>query len=487
MGKFAAILKTALKNKVVLFIFSRYSTYIIQFVNSLFIAVYLGPFYLGIWGFISLIIQYLSQTNFGISHSVTAIISIHKSKEFYVQKVIGTSILMLIGLSILAVLFFIANEYFNFNIGEKYNFSTYAPMVVLIGVLGYFNALLSSISRVYGQLFEIAFQQTALPVLMAIAIIFFKDDDLLWALVGANFLAYLVAFILFLIKSPVKIKPVFSFRLFKTIQIKGWHLFVFNTSFFFIIISTRSFVSAYYSVEEFGYFTFAFSLANVINLLLLSFSYLMTPKILNRFATASNEKNVEMLDKVRDAYITTSHMLVHTAILLFPLFLSFFPKYSSASGAFMLISLTIVLYTSSFGYSGLLIAKGHEKKLGYLTFLALIINIISAFILIEVFHVPFTQVIIATLFTYIMYVFLMGWMGRVTLKLKASFLDILKDIYPMRLFIPYLLSLCLIIFDASSSYFILPLVVFLILNFKVLLETKNVLKTIITNPNFINI
>lgn len=487
MDEFLAIIKTAFKNKVVLFIFSRYSTYIIQFVNSLFIAVYLGPFYLGVWGFISLIIQYLSQTNFGITHSVTAIISIHKSKEFYVQKVIGTSIIMLVALSILAVLFFVANEYFNFNIGEKYNFSTYAPMVVLIGVLGYFNALLSSISRVYGQLFEIAFQQTSLPVLMAIAIIFFKNEDLLWALVGANFLAYLVALILFLIKSPVKIMPIFSFQLFKTIQIKGWHLFVFNTSFIFIIISTRSFVSAYYTVEEFGYFTFAFSLANVINLLLLSFSYLMTPKILNRFATASNEKNVEMLDKVRDAYITTSHVLVHTAILIFPLFIMFFPKYSSASGAFMLISLTIVLYTSSFGYSGLLIAKGFEKKLGYLTFMALVINIISAVILIEVFHVPFTHVIIATLITYILYVFLMGRMGRISLQLRVKFVDILKDIFPVRLFIPYFLSFGLIILDASNIYFIIPLVLVLLLNYRAILNIKSILKTIINNPNFINI
>jgi hypothetical protein len=75
-----------LKNKVTGYIASRYLTYAIQCINSLFIAVYLEPYYLGIWGFVTLILQYMNQLNLGISHSVNAIISIHKEKEWYVQK-----------------------------------------------------------------------------------------------------------------------------------------------------------------------------------------------------------------------------------------------------------------------------------------------------------------------------------------------------------------------------------------------------------------
>ena len=487
MSNFKSIITAAFKNKVMLFVFSRYSTYLIHFINSLFIAVYLGPYYLGIWGFITLIIQYMNQLNFGITHSVTTIISIHKSKEFYVQKIIGSSLIMLVGLSLIFVLLFITNELMNLNLGSKYNFSTYAPIVLLIGVLGCFNDLFSSISRVYGRLFEIAFLQTALPVFMSLAIFFFKNDELLWALVGANFLAFLISLILFAVKSPIKIKPIFSFRLVKIIQIKGWHLFVFNTSFFFIVISTRSLVSGFYSVEEFGYFTFAFSLANVINLLFQSFSYLIQPKILNRFANASNEKNIEILDKLRDAYITTSHLLIHIAILFFPLFLTFFPKYDIASDAFKLISLTILSYTSSFGYSGLIVAKGFEKKLGYFSFFALILNIILAFILIKVFHVSFTYVIVATMLTYLIYVYMLGKMGRKMLNLDVSVLAIINDLYPMRLLAPYLLSLGLILSSAPDVYFSISLLLFLSINYKILLKLKNTLKSVILNPNFINI
>jgi O-antigen/teichoic acid export membrane protein len=487
MSKFNTTIKLALKNKVVLFLFSRYGTYFIHFINSLFIAVYLGPYYLGIWGFISLITQYLNHINFGITHAVTAIISINKSKEFYVQKIIGTSLTLLAILSFTVALFFIANEIFSFNLGAKYSFSVYAPIVVLIGIIGYFNSLFSSIFRVYGRLFEIAFHQTVFPILILLSIIFFKKDDLLWALVGANFLAFLAALIMYMVKSPIKLKPIFIFKLFKLIQIKGWHLFVYNTSFFFIVISTRSFVSGFYTVEEFGYFTFAFSLANVVLMLLQAFSFLIFPKMLNRFASSTNEQNTRLLKKVRDAYVTTSHLLVHLAILFFPLFLILFPQYQSSADAFVLIALTVVLYTNSFGYSGLLIAKGYEKKIGKLAFSSLIINVVFAFILIKFFKVPFTLVILATMTSYFIYVLAQGHMGRKMLSLNTTLKSAWNDVYPLRLFVPHILSLCFVLFSAPNYYFIFSLLLFLMLNYKVLFNLKTLVKSIIVNPNFINI
>lgn len=487
MNQFKSIITSALKNKVILFIFSRYGTYLIHFINSLFIAVYLGPYYLGIWGFISLVTQYMNHLCFGISDAVTAIISVKKEKEFYVKKVIGTAITMLLALSVLAILLFTINEVGNLNLGSKYNFSTYAPAVVLIGILGYFNTLFNHVFRVYGKLFEIAFSQTVFPLLILIAVIFFRNSELVWALVFANVAAFLLSLVMYLVKLPINIKPVFIYRIFKKIQIKGWHLFVYNTSFYFIIISTRSFVSGFYSVEEFGYFTFAFTLANVMLLLLQSFSYLIYPKILNRFAHSNDAHNTELLIKLRNAYVTTSHLLIHLAILLFPVFLVFFPQYDKATEAFKLIALAIVLYTNSFGYSGLLIAKSFEKKLGRLAFSALLINIVGALGLIYFLKVPFTLVILATMLSYFVYVFMLGNLGRKMLHLNNSIVAIIKDIYPLRLLIPYVLSLLFILFSLPNIYFMVPLVLFVILNLKVLMNLKGLVKSILVNPNLINI
>jgi hypothetical protein len=194
-----------------------------------------------------------------------------------------------------------------------------------------------------------------------------------------------------------------------------------------------------------------------------------------------------MLEKLRDAYVTTSHLLIHVAILFFPLFLVMFPQYEIASEAFKLIALSIVLYTNSFGYSGLLIAKGYEKKLGWVAFSTLVINVTVALVLIKVLHVPFTFVILATMISYFIYVFILGFMGRKMLKLDTSIITVFKDIYPIRLLLPYVLSLILVVFSVPDSYFTLSLILFLFLNFKVILKLKGVIRSIIVNPNFINI
>lgn len=436
------------------FIVSRYATYLLQFINYLFLAVYLGPYYLGVWGFITLTLQYLSQINFGIAHSVNAIVAVHKNKKWFVEKIIGSSITLLLSLSLLILLVSIVVYYVDF--GSKYNFSKYTAVVALIGVLGHFNMLFSNFFRVYGRLFEIAFNQTILPVLMAVAIFFFKRDNLLSALLISNLLAFIVSFLLFVFRSPIRLHPVVNLRLIRIIQVKGWYLFVFNTSFYLVIISTRSFISGYYSVEEFGYFTFSFSLANVILLLIQSFSFLLYPKLLNRFAKSSSDQILLLLAKVRDIYISTSHLLVHFAILVVPIFLNFFPQYLPSESAFKLVALTIMLHTNSFGYSGLLIAKGREKELAIISFVALVANIVFAYILVVFYHVPFTLVIISTMITYFFYSTTVGIWGQRVLGLNADFLSVFVSVFSLRLLVPYIVSMFLIFIDAHSVFFVLP-------------------------------
>jgi O-antigen/teichoic acid export membrane protein len=487
MSRYTEILRKITKNKIIYYILSRYATYAIQFINSLIIAVYLGPYYLGIWGFITLILQYLNQINLGIAYSVNAIVAIHKNKEWYVQKVIGVSFTMLTGLSILVILFFSVSLLFGFNIGDKYEFSKYAPIVVITGILGYFNVLLSNIYRIYGRLFEIAFNQTIFPVLMLVVILFFKGQNLLLALVITNCLAFLLSFVFYLIKSPVKIRLLFIKRLFKKIQVKGWYLFVYNTSFYLIMISTRSFISGYYSINEFGYFTFAFTLAHVVLLLLESFSFIIYPKMLNRLSSGTTEIIDSLLEKIRSSYITTSHLLIHIVIVFSPLFFWLFPQYEQSKHAFRLISLTLVLYTNSFGYSGLLIAKGKEKVLGYIALGALFVNVIMMYILTSILDIPFTYVILGTMFTYFFLVFAVGYFGRKILCLSCNIFTILKNIFPIQLFIPYILSLCLVLFQMSDIYFAITLILFLICNYKIIISLKKVCIDTIFNPRLIDI
>lgn len=487
MSKFFTIAKKSLTNSAVLYVISRYVTYIIQFINSLFIAVYLGPYYLGIWGFIGLILSYISSINFGISHSVNVILSVNKEQEEYVQKVIGNSLSIILVLTLLIIFFLLTSHYSDLRLGEKYGFSSYIFPVIFISVFGHFNALFANIFRIYGKIFAIALNQSLYPILVLFVIPFFRSEELLWAMVLTNCLSVFISFLLFVLQTPTKLRFSFNWDIIKKIQHKGWHLFVYNSSLYFILISAQSFISDNYTVTEFGYFTFSYSFANAILLFLNSISYLIFPKMLNRFGNMDNDSMQKTVESIRVAYISLSHLLMHFAVLLFPLFLLFFPNYSGASSVFKIIALTILINTNSFGYTGLLMARGREKYLGLIAFIALLLNILLTYILVVHLKVHLTYAMCGSLVTYLFYNLLMGAAGRKQINLGGSLMDIFFDVYPWRMMLPFLLSLVFIFSKLPDIFFILPVILYIALNLKDLKEVKNITLRIINNPNLINI
>ncbi|MEA4968192.1 MAG: oligosaccharide flippase family protein [Bacteroidaceae bacterium] len=487
MGNFKILVRKTFTNPAILYVISRYGTYFIQFVNSLFIAIYLGPYYLGIWGFINLVLGYLAQINLGIPHSINVIVSVNKEKEDYVQKVIGNGLSMIVGLSIAIIFFFVMNYVCGFNIGEKYNFNTYIIPVCIIAVLTHFNGFFSNIFRIYGKVAAIAINQSLYPIIVLLAIPFFRGTELLWAMVIANCLSVTISLALFLVQSPTKLKLLFDFSLIKYIQIRGWHLFIYNASFYLILLSTKSLISSNYSIEEFGYFTFSYSLANTILLLLNSISYLIFPKMLNRFAKADNNHVQSILGIVRNAYISLSHLLIHFVIMMFPALLLFFPDYQQASTVFKVTALTVVLYTNSFGYQGLLMARGKEKLIAIIAFSALMLNIILSIFFVFFLKVEFSEVLFATLITYLIYVLTLGLFGRKELLVSASVLAVLKDVFPIRMFFPFVLSILFIVFEVQNIYFSISFIIYLFLNFKDLIKIKDLGIRLVNNQNFINI
>lgn len=479
--------KQAASNKLISYIFSRYFIYFIQFVNSLFIAVYLGPFYLGVWGFITLIIQYFVQSNFGINHSLNAIIAIKKDKIKYVTMVFNTSLTMVSILSLIVIVLFSINTLFFTHIGSQYTFIKYSWAVCSIAILNYYIGLFLNLFRVYNKLFEIAFSQSIFPILMLVCTFMSKGEDLVNYLVATNIISLIVSLSLFVWKCPVIIKAIFPISLANFIFWKGLYLFLYNTSFYLIMISTRSFISSYYSVEQFGYFTFAFTMASAIFLLLESISFLIYPKMLNRLAKANNKDALKIIDNLRNVYMVSSHGLVHFAVLFFPLFLYFFPDYQKSSNDFRLIALTMVLYTNSFGYSNLLIAKGKEKLIGGITFIALLVNITFAYILTVIVRVDYTFVIVSTTITYLLYVGIINFIGCRILNHSITFWGIISKSFTFRLTIPLLVSLVLIFIRANNFIFFLPCLFFLILNRKTLINSIDILYEIIKRPTFADI
>ncbi len=477
-----------LKNKVLLYSVSRYFTYGVQFLGSLLIASYLGVYYLGVWGFIMLIIQYATRINFGIANATNAIVAVHKTETEYTQRVIGVAVSMLALLSIAITLFFLGVYFFDIKLGDKYSFIHYAPYVVAITVISHFNLFFSNVFRVYGKLGSIALSQSLIPFALLFVAFFYKGEQLVFALVLAYLFAVVFSFLVFVISSPVSLKPIFDKELFRLIRFKGWYLFIYNASFYLIVLSTRGFISDYYSVDEFGYFTFAFTLASAILLLFDSLSFLVFPKILNRFANQANEQAFALLKMLRNSYITVCHFSMYLGILFYPLLLEFFHKYASTHKIFVIIALTVLVYTNAFGYPDLMIAKSKEKKIAILAFFALLINVGLNIFCLEMFAIPIEFVMLPTMSVYIVYVFFAGKLGRGLIGKDNSFIPTFFDILDIRLMLPFVMAVAItILVEDVTFWYSLPLLLFLILNYKKLISVLNVVKRILTNPNVIDI
>ena len=475
------------RNKIFQYIFSRYVTYAIQFINTIFIAVNLGPYHLGIWGFILLVLQYMGKFDFGVAHSVNAIISINKEKNEYVQKIIGSALTLLMLLSFLVIIFVAVNQLVDVNIGKKYDFDKYIIFVLLVGILGYFNDLLSNIFRVHGYILEIAINQSIFPILCLFATFIFEGKSLIMAMMTVNILSFSFSLLLFIYRSPVNLKPMWDLSLFKTIQHKGLYLFVYNTSFYLIAISTRSFISYYYSVIEFGLYTFAFSLANAIMLFLGSLSYLIFPKILHRLASNSDDDNSDLLIKLRDSFIAISHLIILVSLLLYPVFILLLPQYQDSTLAFSLVALAVGLYSNAFGYSSLLIAKNKEKKLSRFSCYALSINLVVCYLISNTWSLSFAWISIATMTSYFVFIVLITFEGRKAIGQDNTILLVLSDAFPVRIIIPFSMSLCIVSFAVNNVYNILPVLLFVLLNYKCLKSSVNISKEILLRPSVIDI
>jgi len=480
---------TVFKNKVVFYLGSRYLTYFIQFVTSLVIAAELGPYYMGIWGFILLLVQYFQQLHFGIANSFNVLYVQHRQNLQECNNYIGNSLLLVSYLAFFVIAFYLFNIIFGISGFEKFNASHYILWVCLIAILQYFVQFFTNLFRVKNQLNRVTFCQSIIVLLTFVCVFLFKGEQLIISLIASyvvgNLLCFLIAFTSGAIPKPGNIQFRISYQ--REIIQKGLFLFLYNSCFYFIIISIRTIISGFYTVEDFGCFTFSFTLAQAILLILDSLSFVIFPKVIGKLSSGDNQEAKSTIVLLRLLYITSAHFLIYVALIAFPIVLLFLPKYTDALTSLNLIALTVLMGTSTYGYLELLISRNKEKLAACLSALALIINCAIALFLVLVVKVLYDFVILATMVTYALFSVLVLKTSSKLLE-KRSLLSVIKEVMPMRLFIPYIIAAIISLLQLQTYYFVvIPLVVFCVLNLKTFGTIIGTVKKILYEPEIVNL
>lgn len=480
-------LKCILANKVIWYLLSRYFTYFIQFIISIVIAVKLGPYYMGVWGFIMLLLNYFQQIHFGIANSLNVLLIQNKGDKQKSDIYIANSMFLICGLSLLVILIAVYYYYIGIEGFQKYGIGGYFYGVCLIAILQYFNGLFMNILRVRNKIIQVAICQSITVFLNFACIFLFTGETLITSLVWGNIIGNIFCVALAYMS---KIIPAWhsmwiSTNVQKVILRKGLYLFLYNSCFYFIIISVRTLISYHYSVEEFGYFTFSFSLANAIMLLLDALSFIIFPKVISKLSSNNIEEVEAVLNKLRFTYISSAHFLVYLALLFFPLLLLFIPKYAQAWQVLNLIALAVLMNANSFGYSTLLIARNKEKYSAFLSFGTLFLNCVLALTLIYIFEVEYSFVILATMISYVFFSFGVMVVGSKLIG-RYDLQTVLKDFFPFRLFVPYLMAVILSIISIKAFIFF-PFIIYIIMNQKDIIALKIVVVNIIKKPTVVNL
>ena len=432
---------------------------------------------------VTLILGYLAQFHFGIANSLNIYLVHHKNEKDVSDNYIGNSLFIISLISSLVILLYIGCLIWRIPIDDKYNVDSYLIWIVVIAIFEYYNSIFTCILRVNNKLNQISFYKIFYPLAGLICVLAFTGETLIYSVITVRALSQTILFVIATKEkiiphlSDVSISKKYSVDLFT----KGINLFLYNSCFYFIIISTRTIISHYYSVDEYGLFTFSYTVANAIMMLFSALSFVIFPKMIDKLSSEDNEEIKRILHSIYHIYIPSIHLLIYIAILLFPIVPVIFPQYSGISIMLNLIALTTIMQSNSYGYSALLIAKNREKTSAILSFTAMTLNILLALAFVKVLKIGSSYVILASLIAF----FYLSWsMCRNGLKLLGdfSFINSLKKVISLRLMVPFILSL-LLSFVNEPLYFIFPLMIFVLLNYQDIMNIWKMTKLVVKSPD----
>ena len=473
-----------INNKVITYIFSRYLICGISFFTSLLLAVNLSPYYLGVWGAFLLIRRYFQLINFGIPDSSSILVVQNFDNRENVARIEINSLFVTFVISLISVVIFLILFLVKFDYIIKYDLYSKWFVICAIVVLTYIDDLLFKIFRAKGKVSQLTFYQSIIQLLLFICVFFAKDSVLVWCSILAYLVGLFLSLTVFLKDQSIRFNILYlSTDFIGKLLSKGCVLFIYNISFYFILLSTRTFVSAYYSIEEFGLFTFAYTLSNAIIVLLDALSSLITPKLIDKFVTSNITSQIETLLIVKNNYIFLSFLLCFCIIAFLPILLLIFPLYSETFPTVCYLSIASSIFSCSFGLSTYMVAKNKEKQLALVAVAALIVNVILCFFLTSILNCGYEYLCISTIISYFIYTVSCFKFFKINSFANIKFNQIClsyKTIIP--LIFAIIVSLCKLEFISF-----IPLLIYILLNLDSLKEVFDLFLKVLNKPNIVNI
>ena len=453
----------------------KYIAYGLKFLQLLFLANYLGPEGLAVFGFAQLVALYVSFLHFGIPFSIHTFLSISKEDKIKeVQSYISDGFFFLLlssiffcvvgGLTILVAPY----------IFQKFEFYKYGVISILIGVNLILVQYFSNIYQVYAQYTRVALNELIAIILPVVVILLYKNDkgELLENILWVNALSIFISLIIFLTNTPFKISFTLRKSPLKELIKVGIPMLLSNVSFYLITLSVRSRSSYYYNLEEIGFFTFGLNISNSVMLGLNAISWTFYSTILSKTSDNINDA-YEYVKKFNRVYNFILIVIIFSGVLCLPLLFYFLPSYKEFSIGIAILLVSQVFLSMSVGYNSMLIAQKRQNQLVVISFVTLILTIILS-ICSSLLHLSLifqAVVMLVAMFVYSSQIYYVA--SKVLRKeLSSIFLEILN----YKVIISLFLLLVVLLLNYKYYYCIAAGLIFIFITYKDWVYTINSLK-----------
>jgi len=451
--------------------------FLLQFLRGLFIAKVLGPYFFGIWGFIKLIQQYLSYMGFGIQYSLNVELSTKKKKNAStVGNLIGNSILRTSFISAMVITVGIIIKLKSIDIFSSYSFSKFIIYVVLIASFNLMLQVFTNVYRSYGHLFRIAMMELLLATATLSCVFIFKDLELIYGLLGTMLLTAVISIGVFITKFPFPINICFNLKTAKSLISAGLLLQVWNVSYYLIIVSSQTIISIFYSVEEMGYFSLAFSITIASLLGLRAATWVLFPQFLWKLREEITIQEAKItVNKITKIYSSFVYLITLGAIMLSPILYIFLDKFEPTESALNYLLLSQAILSGCFAYNSLAIARKKQAKVAKISVATVVLVIVMGLAIVFLsfgFSIIALSVTIGTLF----YSVMQTRLGESLIGKNINLFESFKKILPPNFFIPILVVLIGNLLKYSRIAGIIGFIIYVVYNFNNLKYSLNQLK-----------
>lgn len=483
------LFKTVFKNKVFLYMSSRYITYALQFITTLIIAVKLGPVEFGIWSFVLLVINFFNIIDLGISNSVNVTL-VHDRNDMTVCDMhVKSAIVVNLALSLCVGFLYLVCRIVDIPLIAKYNADSYLLRILAIVVLVYFNKSFAAIYRVRNKLLEVALYQSAIPFFLFLSVLLFKEN-LLDYLVASYLVGHSLILLVFMFGGEIHLSGLVSRQDIKALTNKGFWLFMYNSAFYLILYLSSLIVSAYYAVDEYGKYNFSGTLSNAIVLLIDAFGFIIFPKLIDRLSGKDSALNEERIRSIRLNYVTLVDCLVYLALPVFFYFCIIMKNYEDTGVTLCYAALSLLPYAAAFGINTYLIAQNEERRLSVMSTVCLVFNTVIVLVAVKWLSVSYYWVYVCVLITNALYTLLCTALLRSKMGKKLDILAILSFAFPMKHLVPFIAAIVMtyITFHYNCPvYLLIPLALYVLLNRIDIKEVVQSIVNVVYHPGIVDL